>query len=161
MTIMTTTDRRGRGNRARLAVVVLGLLLGLLGMHALSMHGANAAPDANQAADHGTHTASHAPDTAALADASAEAADKAPRAATAGGGHDGGMSGHGGHNSGAMLMICLAVLAVALSLLWPALARGLGYVTLPRLTLTRIAPIRSLRLGTGPPSVWQFSVIRC
>lgn len=147
---MTTIDHRGRRHRARLAVVVLALLLGLIGMHALSLHGANTGSTASPAADYGTHTASHvSPDV-----------DHGIDHATSDDGV-GDHGGHSGHGSGAMLMICLAVLAATLSLLWPALARGVGHIQFLRLTPTRIAPLRSLRLGTGPPPVWQFSVIRC
>lgn len=68
-------------------------------------------------------------------------------------------SGHGHH---AMLTtMCLAVLAVALTLLWPAFTRTNGFFRVPRLSLIRLVPTLSFWADPGPPVAWRFSVIRC
>lgn len=158
-----TTVTPGRALDARLLVTVVGVLMGLLGMHALTAPSSHdtaraAAPadPAPAAAHDGTANSSHAMSDG-RATSTAEANAGAPKSGVAAE-HTG---GHGSHWPGSVLMMCLAVIAVALSLLWP-LARALaaGFLRLPRLTGARL-PTRHLELGTGPPPAWQFSVIRC
>ncbi len=156
----TVTPRRALD--ARLLVTVVGVLMGLLGMHALtapsiSHDTAPAAGLAAPAATHdGTANGSHATIGGHATSTGETNAGAAARSAPA---EDTG--GHGSHSPGSMLMMCLAVLAVALSLLWPLLrALDTGSLRLPRPTGARL-PTRHLRLGTGPPPAWQFSVIRC
>lgn len=156
----TTTPRRAPD--ARLLVTVVGVLLGLLGMHALTAPGAghDPAPAASHAAPAGAHDRTHDDRHAAHAHAASTVDESTGASASGAPVKDEG--GHGSHSPGSMLMMCLAVLAVAVTLLWPRLrSRATGFLRLPRLTGTRLVPARPLGLGTGPPPAWQFSVIRC
>jgi len=159
---MTTTPTTWlRGHRARLAVTVVAVLLGLLGMHALSTHGLGAASEVTASPRSTSSTVQ--PDSASPghpAGHPAAHADGLTAPVQLATGHDD-HQGHGGHDGTAMLMMCLAVLAAALSLLWPGLVRRLGFLRLPRLGAASLSLGRSLRLDTGPPPAWQFSVIRC
>lgn len=134
----------------RLAAAV-AITAGLFGMHVLAHHGATHEPIAR--AD------------SALMSMSADAGDahatatSPDRDAMAGGG------AHGtGHGLAGMVMMCVAVLAAAITLLGLlVLVRvGLRWWALPRLTLTRLRPVRwNPPAGTGPPPAWRFSVVRC
>lgn len=156
-----TTTTPGRALDARLLVTVVGVLMGLLGMHALTAPSSHdTAPAARLAAaaaghdgtDDGSHATSGDHATSTGESHAGAATSSAPAEDT---------DGHGSHSPGSVLMMCLAVLAVALSLLLP-LARALttGFLRLPRLT-SALLPTRGHRLGTGPPPVWKFSVVRC
>lgn len=138
---------------AALAAVVVSIVLGILGMHALSTHGVvDGHPSAVGAVAH--PAAVHAHD-----------------AAPAGGGHTAGIPpdasapsiGLGPHGLGDMVMLCVAMLAAAAVALLVRLAlRGVarrGVLLLAR--DHRVHPATPGPLGTGPPYVWRFSVIRC
>ncbi|GEP37554.1 hypothetical protein NPS01_12170 [Nocardioides psychrotolerans] len=135
--------------------VVLALLsvviLGILGMHVLSQH---CAPTAQ--AEHGTHStpsehAGHAADPVAAAAASAASAVVAVSTGDAGGSAQLGM-----------LLCAFIVLASAIALLLVGLR---GHTVLPSYDVRRarslVPRLRASPSGTGPPPVWQFSVIRC
>lgn len=141
-----------------LAAVVASIVLGIIGMHALSTHGVIASTD------HSTMTSpATSPMAAAHGDMSAGAITSPSSEALAGIASTAPDSGDG-HHMGTMVMLCLAMLAAtaaALLLLLVGLRRR------PRVWALRPAvPITvtkwvTARLGTGPPYVWQFSIIRC
>lgn len=137
-----------------LAAVVVSIVLGILGMHALSTHGAGATdaamagpaagavPGAPQAAAHPAHPVDPAH----------------PAGATGAGGGD-----HG-HDMSGTVILCAAMLAATAA----ALLVGLGARRPPRLwahvaTVARTTASRGATSprGTGPPPVWEFSVARC
>ena len=160
-----TTRPSAPVTRLVLLGAVLVIVLGILGMHALSHPGTAREPAPTVA------TASATDMTGAMsADAGhpharhqAEAARRsAPAHDTHGTGR--GDAGGTGHSLGDMVMLCVAMLAAAATLL--ALLAFLRRV--PRLwavlrpAVTHFCPTSWLApMGTGPPSVWQFSVIRC
>jgi len=136
-----------------LAAAVVSIVLGIVGMHALNTHGVLSNTD------HATMTS---PMTGTQADMSAGPATSHPAGVTATVSTtvpDGG----NGHNMGSMVMLCLAMLAATAGAL---LLLTVGLRRMPRVwahlptaptTVTRWV---TARLGTGPPSVWRFSVIR-
>ena len=132
-------------HRAALAALVAALVVGILGMHALTLHGPSSeAYAAAPAAAHGDHGTTHEP---------------APS------GPVGSAPDHGSdHHSDHLLMLCAAMLAVAaLLLLAGLLVRAVRPVRLVG-AFTSLAPtatVRSWVRATGPPPAWQFSVIRC
>ncbi len=137
-------------HRAALAALVAALVVGILGMHALTLHGpsseAYAAPIGATA--HGEHASGHG--------------DAHEPATT---GPAGSVTDHGsGHHSDHLLMLCAAMLAVAaLLLLAGLLVRAVRPVRLVGAfaSLAPTATVRSWVRATGPPPAWQFSVIRC
>lgn len=157
---MSTNGPTGRGVRslttAGLVAVVAALVLGILGMHGLGQHGATGHGSQLAAAASADPHASHpAPDDGPLATDAASTAARGPAA--------GAMSD--GHGSGAdMAMLCVAMLLTAavgvlLALRLMRLVRRAPPALLPAthvLTLPATA-----RAGTGPPAVWEFSVVRC
>lgn len=156
---MTASGARSRSRPTLLALAVLVVVVGILGMHGLGGHGVTTALKAPAGV------------TGSLAAAAVHEVDHASRT------HAGpaGNSGHRpsptdhepGHEHGAsgMLMMCVALLAGA------AVALAVTLVTRARTTRpwAVLAPAPAprlprrfvLRVGTGPPSVWSFSVIRC
>jgi hypothetical protein len=72
--------------------------------------------------------------------------------------------GGDGHNLGSMVMLCFAMLAATAGALLLLL---LGLHRKPRVWAhrptvpTTVSRWVTARRGTGPPYVWQFSVIRC
>ncbi|MBM7507501.1 hypothetical protein JOE61_001315 [Nocardioides salarius] len=134
-----------------LLVAVAALVLGILGMHALGLHGvgvshgapasgvsvAPAADSTGTAVEHGAHHG-----TVAAAD-----------------------EGHGlPHGAAEMVVLCAAMLAAAAGMLL-ALA-GLRHRAPPvwaelRSALALRVTSRARPGGTGPPAVWEFSVVRC
>ena len=161
---MRPTTRAGLRASALLVPAVLAVVLGILGMHGLSTHGATAA------------TAVGAPLVDAAPAAAAEDATGHPIDHAAG--HPTGHSsvhptshssghadqhGHGGAESAAMLCVAMLVGAAAavVTLLvrrsWPAPTRA---AQAPWARLSHPRPAR-LRIGTGPPVAWRFSVVRC
>lgn len=162
-------SERVRAERVVLAGLVAALVLGILGMHALTTHGA--APDATAAAhqtamvtgaSHATHDhgamASNGPN--ALMDDHTSAtttADTSADNSAAGSGH---ASGHG---LGGMVMLCVVMLAAAALALLALLVTG--YLRRVRLRVFEPLAVRVQNLtwirGNGPPPVWEYSVIRC
>ena len=132
-----------------LLVAVAALVLGILGMHALGLHGVShgapapgvsVAPPAGAtgtAVEHGAHHGTEA------------AADER----------------HGlPHGAAEMVVLCAAMLAAAAGMLL-ALA-GLRHRAPPvwaelRAALALRVTSRDRPGGTGPPAVWEFSVVRC
>ncbi|GAA1436137.1 hypothetical protein GCM10009641_34290 [Mycobacterium cookii] len=120
-------------------------MVGILGMHALTLQGPSS--EAYAAAAHGDHGAGHGH--------AHEPATSAPVGATS----DHGSGQHADH----LLMLCAAMLAVAALLLAGLLLRAARPVRLVGAfeSLAPAASVRSWMRATGPPPAWQFSVIRC
>lgn len=147
-----TTSAPSRAVPALLAAVVASIVLGIIGMHALSTHGTMGTAHASAMTSpmtgaHGDMTAG--PLTTPTAGAHTDASSTAPPKGD-------------GHSLGGMVMLCFAMLAATAGAL---LLRGLRRK--PRVWAHRpTVPISvttwvTARHGTGPPYVWQFSVIRC
>jgi uncharacterized protein DUF6153 len=145
-----TTSTVSRALPVLLAAGVVAIVLGIVGMHALNTHGVMSDTDHASMTDPmtGTMSASHA-DTAGVRTTEVAAAP------------DGG----NGHDMGDMVMLCVSMLAAAAVtlLLLLALTRRIPRSwtrqrPAPPVRLTRWV---AARLGTGPPPVWEFSVIRC
>lgn len=130
---------------------VLAIVLGIFGMHALSLHGTTHAEPSPRVA-------------------TALTGSMAADAVTEHGPHQSGASddtddtGGTGHGMGDMVMLCVAMLTAAATLL----ALLVLVRRVPRLwavlrpAAARFRPTSWLNpTGTGPPPVWQFSVIRC
>ena len=136
-------------HRAALAALVAALVVGILGMHALTLHGPSSeAYAAAPAAAHGDHAAGHGDTHGSAAGAPAASASEEGS----------------GHHADHLLMLCAAMLAVAALLL---LAGLLVRIVRPVRLVGAFAPlapaatVRSWVRATGPPPAWQFSVIRC
>lgn len=136
-------------HRAALATLVAALVVGILGMHALTLHDPSSeAYAAAPTAAHGDHAGSHVD--------MHESAPGGPAGETP---EDG-----SGHHADHLLMLCAAMLAVAALLL---LAGLLVRIVRPVRLVGAFAPlaptatVRSWVRATGPPPAWQFSVIRC
>lgn len=143
---------------ALLTAAVVSIVLGIIGMHALSTHGVMGTTD------HSTMTSPvTSPMTGAHDDMSAGPLTGAAREADAGMASTAPDSGDR-HHMGSMVMLCVSMLAAAAGAL---LLLFLGLRRKPRVWAHRLAvPITvtrwvTARLGTGPPYVWNFSVIRC
>lgn len=145
-----------RGRRALLTLAGLALVLGLLGMHTLALHGVSG----EHAADGGDGATSSGPSAHAghqVLDRRAPTGAEHTRVAA---GDD-----RSGHGTGHAMMLCVAMIAAAagavlLQLLLRRVPRSRWRVGPRRVG----APARGLapeRLATGPPAVWEFSVIRC
>lgn len=142
---------------ALLAAVVASVVLGIIGMHALSTHGVMGTTD------HSTMTSRVAAPAAAAHGDMSGASDTSPtRAVHADVSSTAPKKGEG-HSLGSMVMLCFAMLATAGGLL--LLVLGLRRNPRVRVHLptapTTVTKWVTARLGTGPPYVWQFSVIRC
>jgi hypothetical protein len=145
---------------ALLAAVVVSLVLGIVGMHALTTHGlgggaGHAAMDMPTATT--AHLSSHdAPTTVEPTTLAAAAAAAAVPSVVAG--------GDTGHGVGHMMMLCVAMIALGTGTLLLAL---LGLRRLTRLwahlatAATALFNSFRVRVANGPPPVWEFSVIRC
>lgn len=136
-------------HRAALAALVAALVVGILGMHAITLHDPSSqAYAAAPAAAHGDHAAGHG-DT--HESATGVPAGSAPEEGS-------------GHHADHLLMLCAAMLAVAaLLLLLGLLVRAVRPVRRVGAfeSLAPTATVRSWVRATGPPPAWQFSVIRC
>ena len=158
--MIRATTRRATAQPGLLAVFVVALVLGILGMHALSSHASASA------ADLGAHTAMSGTGSQPGGVAAAVAAEGpasgavVERVATS---DAAGSAQHGEHHGAGMVMLCAAMLAATAA---ATLLLILGLRRTPRLwailrarsTTTRSSTSRP---GSGPPPVWQFSVIRC
>ncbi|MEQ7846969.1 hypothetical protein [Nocardioides kribbensis] len=151
------TDTWSRALPALLTAAVASIVLGIIGMHALSTHGVTGVGITD-------HSAMTSPTIGQHADMPGE-----PVMSVATSGHAGMSStapddGGGGHNMGSMVMLCFAMLAATAGALLLLL---LGLRHIPRMWAhrtavpTTVAKWVTARRGTGPPYVWQFSVIRC
>ena len=160
---MPTNGFTGPGGRtlkatAGLVAVIGAIVLGILGMHGLSQHASmpgrsNLQPIA----------ATGVSDAHAAHASMSHAATAMPATATGDSGAKG-TAGDQGGSVGDKAMLCAAMLLAAaagvlLVLRLRRLSRGtlLAITQLPR----AVTALVSSRLGTGPPAVWEFSVIRC
>lgn len=166
----STAPRARRSLRARAAVpssgartavvaLVAALVVGILGMHALASHGTTAAPIASS-----SMTGISSAHEAAMASGDshgghADAAHAQPSMAASGTGAESGS----GHDVAKMLMLCVVMLAAAALTLLVLLAVRFVRTVLPAAFQPAAVRAHSLQWvrGTGPPYVWQFSVIRC
>jgi hypothetical protein len=157
-----TADTVSRALPALLTAAVASIVLGIIGMHALSTHGVGSM--GMGLTDHSTMTSPVvSPMTGAHGDTHGE-----PVISPATGGHASMSSSApddgGGHSMGSMVMLCFAMLAATAGALL-LLLLGLRHV--PRVWAHRIPEPTTVirwvtaRVGTGPPYVWNFSVIRC
>lgn len=135
--------------RRAVPALLSALILGILGMHVLSQHCATTAP-----AEHGTHGAHGTPSAHAQhADHGGDPVSAVAAVATG----DLGSTAHLG-----LLLCAFVVLASAIALLLLSL-RGHTHLASydVRRARTLVPRLRASQAGTGPPSVWQYSVIRC
>ena len=155
-------DTWSRALPALLTAAVASIVLGIIGMHALSTHGVTGM----SITDHATMTSpvvstmtgAHGDMSGGpvMSPATSEHADMSSTAPDDGGG--------GGHSMGSMVMLCFAMLAATAGALLLLL---LGLHRRPRVWAHRIPEPTTVirwvaaRAGTGPPYVWKFSVIRC
>ena len=156
----TTSSSPSRALPALLAAAVASIVLGIIGMHALSTHGVMG----TSTTDHSTMTS---PMTSPMTEAHGDT-HGVPVTSPATGEHAAMSStapeDGGGHNMSSMVMLCLAMLAATAGAL---LVLILGLRRRPRTWAYRLVTAAAVtrwvtaRLGTGPPYVWQFSVIRC
>ena len=138
-----------------LLVGVAALLLGIVGMHALAMHGATAT----------SAVASATPVLAGHAGPLSESSHSAAAdAANPPGAHPIPTGGRHGHALHVMAAVCLAILVVSLcGLVTLAVRRSLRlWAVLPDAFDRPAFPLgRSAYFGNAPPDVLAFSVIRC
>ena len=120
-------------------LAAVAIVLGILGMHALTLH----ATGGSHAPTHPAAATEHPPASSAV-----PVAGERPS-----------------HGPGEMMMLCAAMLAATAAgclvlVLLRRVPRAAWRVSRPRLTslLPRLVPVPG---GTGPPEVWAFSVIRC
>ena len=140
-----------------LAPAVVAIVVSILGMHGVDAHGATM---------HGTMTHAEAATSTVVAvhdDGTVERADahSTPHSETSATDHNSGDAG----GMGSMVMLCVAMLAGAAATLLALLVRRgrrpkVWAVLQPARRGWHPAP-HVWRIGTGPPSVWRFSVIRC
>ena len=145
------TSTPSRALPALLAAAVVSIVLGIMGMHALNTHGVTGNPD------HATMTS---PMTGSHADMSDGMSTGPNTSSPAGLVED----GDNGPSMGSMVMLCFAMLAATAGALLLLL---LGVRRMPRVWAhlptapTSVTGWVTARLGTGPPPVWEFSVVRC
>ena len=139
---------------ALLAAAVVSIVLGIIGMHALNTHGVMGNTD------HAMTSPATSPMTGAHADTSVGMSAGPETGSPAGSVPDGG----NGPGMGSMVMLCFAMLAATAGAFLVLL---LGVRRMPRVWAhldaapTTVTGWVTARLGTGPPPVWEFSVIRC
>lgn len=148
------------------AVLVAALVVGILGMHTLTGHGAPAVPGAAVVARvTGTTSVGSGAHEAAMASGGSHDPHAHDVAAA---GHPSGRasvdSGSGSrHDMASMAMLCVLMLAATALTLLAVLAVRIHRPLLPAAFAP--AAVRAGRLpwvrNTGPPREWQFSVIRC
>lgn len=142
---MRTTGRV----RVSLVLACLAVVLGILGMHALNHEASMVAQPGTASAGmtHGPAGAQAALETGAVLDTGAAL-----------------VSASGSEQSmGDMVMLCVAMLIGAAAGLLLALGlRRLATARSVDVLWGRVAArVRPQRVATGPPYVWEFSVIRC
>ena len=158
--------------RTALAGLVVALVVGILGMHALASHGTPAAPAAASSAmsmpgmtGMTGMTAVHdaAMPSGDLHAARAHHASAAQLSDHSSAGSSPGAGSGSGHGMAGMVMLCVVMLAAAGLTLLAVLAAGLFRPLLPVAFMPAAVRARALQWvrGTGPPHEWQFSVIRC
>ena len=152
-----------RARRSLLTAAVVAIVAGIIGMHALTTHGAMAATDhASMTAAMGSPATMTADDSETLRPHGIDAAATATVSGVSVAGPRRGMGGMGDMNG--MVMLCgFMITAAAATLLLFLLAWRLIPV-LPTRRRSAAATLRRLvttHHETGPPPVWEFSVIRC
>lgn len=155
--------------RTALAGLVVALVVGILGMHALASHGTPAAPAAaSSAMSMPGMTGMTAVHDAAMPSGDLHAARPHHASAAQLSDHSSAGSSPGagsgsGHGMAGMVMLCVVMLAAAGLTLLAVLAAGLFRPLLPVAFMPAAVRARALQWvrGTGPPHEWQFSVIRC
>jgi hypothetical protein len=149
----------GRVRPALLVPAVVAIVLGILGMHGFDTHGVNL---------HGTmaHTEAGTSAASVMPDHDPVAAERGDAHSTAHPGTSaaGPVSGEAVGMTG-LVMLCVAMLAGAAAALLALLVRRsrlpkVWALLQPAGRVWRPEPL-VLRVGTGPPSAWRFSVIRC
>ena len=154
--VPTALSLRGR---ATLGALVVALVVGILGMHALASHGtpATAATSASVSDVSSAHIA--AMSTGASHEGHHAADVRASDRMVAEAGADSGSW----HHQSSMVMLCVVMLAAAALTLLVLLVVGLIRPLLPAAFLPAAVRARARQWvrGTGPPHEWQFSVIRC
>lgn len=140
---------------AGLVAVVGAIVLGILGMHGLSQHGAMPSHADHQLVAAATQTSAHGGH--ATHTGHAAVAGDPTGAMTVAAGDAGGSVGH-------IAMLCAAMLlSAATGVLLVLRLRRLAPATVLGLK-ARVQTVRTFasdRLATGPPAVWEFSVVRC
>lgn len=148
--------------RTALAGLVVALVVGIIGMHALASHGTPAAPvAASSAMSMQGMTTGH---QAAVPSNDSHAARPHDASAAQLSDHSSAGSGSGsGHGMAGMVMLCVVMLAAVGLTLLVVLVAGLFRPLLPVAFMPAAVRVRALQWvrGTGPPYEWQFSVIRC
>lgn len=149
--VTTMRTQRSAAPVARLVRLgaALTIVLGIFGMHALAHHGTTQEPAPPM-------SAGATPSAMTMAAGLAYDSDSHGTAA--------GNTGEPGRSLGGVVMLCVAMLVAAAA----SLLGILGLLRrVPRVwavlcptVIARVARQVAPR-GTGPPSVWQFSVIRC
>ena len=152
--------------RTALAPLVLALVIGILGMHALASHGAPAAPTAASSSVMGMAAMTgmrSAPSPAMTSGDSHESHDRAAAAGQLSAAPAAGVDSGSGHDMASVLMLCVVMLAAAALTLLVLLAVRVLRPLLPAAFEPAAVRKRTLQWvrGTGPPHEWQFSVIRC
>jgi hypothetical protein len=166
-TARTRAHLRGQVHPGLMSTMVVAVVLGILGMHGFDPHGvtghsSHTGPTASTThTSHAGHAASFMGEAAMATSVHLSLPATAERA-VASAFEPGDASGTGGMD--AMVMLCVAMLAgAAAGLLVLALRRGaLARVRRFDLLLGGAQGVPTpLRVGTGPPALWRFSVIRC
>ena len=147
----------GAGSRSRptlLALAVFAVTLGILGMHGLGAHGVTTG--ARTPAAIAVPVAGHGDEKASVMSGGHAAHRPSPAE------HSPADNGDDTHGT---LMWCVAMLAAAAVALIAARVartrRTRPWAVLAPAPLPGLPRPFVLRVGTGPPSVWSFSVIRC
>ncbi|MDN4160966.1 hypothetical protein [Nocardioides abyssi] len=142
-----------------LAALVVALVVGILGMHALASHGTTVAPVAVT----GMTAPAHAAEMVASTSHGAHAHAAEPATGTTAVRTEADRGSSSGHDMAAMAMLCVVMLAGAALTLLVLLVVSVRRPLLPASFAPAAVRARVLQWvrGTGPPPVWQFSVIRC
>lgn len=143
-----------RGVSLALPLSVAAIILGILGMHAFNLPGVGMPHSSAMGGGHAT--------TSVHAHGVGEHTTAAAGALQAGTGTEAGRASEEGLQS--MLMLCVGML-VAGSIMVPLL-RAMGRVTSTQLAFLEpverfINPSVLTFARAGPPSLWEYSVIRC
>lgn len=152
--MMSPPRSRAASTRLTLAGAIAALVLGILGMHALSLHGPGTLVEAVPTTSTITSTSSD-PGHAHPGSHSLTAPDPHDRYVEPG---DGGVPGMGD-----MVVLCGVMLAAVAGtlLLLETSRRSPCPWALTRLAHAHPLVTRPRPPGTGQPPVWRFSVIRC
>jgi hypothetical protein len=148
--------------RAALAALVTALVIGILGMHALASHGTPTTPTTAGSPSAMTGMTGM---TGVVATSNLQSSHGALAADVSHATHDESTAaGHGrSHDMTTMAMMCVAMLAVGALTVLLLLVVGIRRPLLPAAFAPAAFRARVLQWvrDTGPPPVWQFSVIRC